>query len=163
MIAIRRSMRQLADLQTGGLQIVTLLDGTMPVPQNTTPYTGKQFEMKGIRTVVQPDMDVMTMVTPEVFGVDGLWEQHTAVVEQKLSIIYKLQRWIQQSWILLMIFPSIWLLYNYICVGFPDVWISALQSLAITGIIYLSKGLIARVMSWAIGRYIRAQLQKYLG
>ena len=163
MIAIQQSIRQLATLQTGGLQIITRLDGTTVAPQNETPYTGKQFEAKGIRTVIQPDMDVMTMLSPEVFAVDGLWEQHTAVVEQKLSIIYKLQRWIQQGWVLLIIFPISWLLYNYIRVGFPDVWRSALESLALAAIIFLFKKLIARGLSWTIGRYLRSQLQKYLG
>jgi len=163
MIAIRQSIRQLAALQMGGLQVITLLDGTTVIPQNETPYIGKQFEAKGIRTVIQPDMDVMTMLSPEVFAMDSLWEQHTAIVEQKLSIIYKLQRWIQQGWILLMIFPISWLLYNYIRVGFPNAWRSALESLALTAIIYLFKRFIARGISWIIGRYLHSQLQKYLG
>ena len=162
MTPIWQSIRQLVALQMGGLQVVTLLDGTTIIPENETAYTGKQFEIKGIRTVVQPDMDVMVMLSPEVLAVDGLWEQHTAVVEQKLSIIYKLQRWIQRSWIILMVFPVSYFIFSYVRIGFPAAWISALESLALSGILYLSRRLISRGVSWTIGRYLHAQLQKYL-
>ncbi len=163
MIAIRQSLRQWVALQTGGLQVVTLLDGTTTtgVPVEEASYTGKHFNQKGIRTVVQPDMDVMIMVSPEVFAIDGLWEQHTAVVQQKLSIIYKLSQWIQQSWLVILLLPTIWLFYNYLRVGFPDVWMAAGQSLLVSGIIYLSRRFIVRGFSWVIGRYLRRQLQKY--
>ncbi len=163
MISMQHRLRQLVALQTGGLQVVTLLDGTTVVPENAPIYTGKRFEQKGIRTVVQPDIDVVTMLSPEVFEVDGLWEQHTAVVEEKLSIIYTLQQWIQQSWLAGLLFPIGWLFYNYIQVGFPDVWLYALESIVIAGIIYLSKQWIARGVTWLVGRYLRAQFQKYLG
>ena len=164
MSTIQQSIRDISELMTGGLQITTGLNGrSLPPPKQSTPYTGKQFEAKGIRTVIQPDMDVMTMLSPEVLGMDGLWEQHMAVVEQKLDSIRNLQQWVQQSWVLLMVFPTAWLLFNYIRVGFPDVLVSALQSAALAGIIYLSKRFIAQVLSWAVGRYLRAQLQKYIG
>ena len=164
MSTIQQSIRDISELMTGGLQITTGLNGrSLPTPEQNTPYTGKQFEAKGIRTVIQPDMDVMTMLSPEVLGMDGLWEQHTAVVEQKLDSIRKVQQWIQQSWMLFMLIPISSILYDYIHVGFPDMWIHALKNLVIAGIIYLLKGWIARGLSWAGGRYLRAQLQKYLG
>ncbi len=164
MSTVRQSIRDISELMTGGLQITTGINGrSLSIPIQNTPYTGKQFEAKGIRTIIQPDMDMMTMLSPEVLGVDGLWETHTAVVEQKLDSIRNVQQWIQQSWMLLMLIPISVLIYDYIHVGFPDVWIHALKSFIIAGIIYLSKGLITRMLSWAGGRYLRAQLQKYLG
>ena len=164
MSTIQQSIRDLSALMTGGLQIITGLDGRpLTVPEQNSPYTGKQFETKGIRTIIQPDMDVMTMLSPEVFGVDGLWEQHTAVVDQKLSIIYKAQRWLQQSWMLFMLIPASLFIYDYNQIDFSDVWVYALKNLIIAGIIYLLKGWIARILSWAGGRYLHAQFQKYLG
>ncbi len=159
MISVQDRLRQLVALQTGGLLVVTLVNGTTITPENAPHYTGRQ---KGIRTVVQPDMDVMTMLSPEVLEIDGLWERHTAVVEEKLSIITTLQQWIQQSWLIGMLFPAIWLFYNSIRVGFPDVWIYALESVVIAGILYLSKRWIARGVMWLVSRYLRAQFQKYL-
>lgn len=163
MINMRQSMRQLAALQVGGLQVITLLDGTTVIPESETTYLGKRFDDKGIRTVIQPDMDVMTMVSPEAFVIDGLWEQHTAVIEHKLSIIYTLQRWIQQSWRLFMIIPSSLFLYDLFTVEFPDTWFVLMRSGIIAFIVYLSRRWIKHGTSWAIRRYLRAQLGKYLG
>ena len=164
MIVNQQSMRDLVELVTGGLQITTGLDGRpLLLPAQTAPYTGKQFNAKGIRTVIQPDMDVMTVLSPEVLAIEGLWEKHTAVIEQKLAIIYTLQRWVQRSWAFFLLFPSIWIIYGYFHIGFPDVWRHALESAVITALIYLSKRWIARGFSWAIGRYLRTQLQKYIG
>lgn len=160
---MQRSMRELVALQTSGLQVITLLDGTTVIPENETLYTGKQFDYKGIRTVIQPDMDVMTMVSPEVFTIDGLWEQHTVVVEQKLSIIYTLQRWIQQSWLLFMIIPASLFLYDAFTIDFPYAWFVLLRSGLVAFVLYLSRRWIKRGTAWAIGRYLRAQLEKYLG
>ncbi len=159
MMSMRDYLQQLIALQTSGIQVVTLMDGTIALPQDEPVYTGKRFEQRGIRTVVQPDMDVMTMLSPDVLEMDGLWERHTAVVHEKLSIIYKTQRWIERSWLFGMPIPLVWLLYNYLHVGLLNMWSHIVESILITAVLYLSKKLIANTAISLLTRYIRKQLR----
>ncbi len=111
----------------GGLQVVTLipeLEGGAAVFSLSSTYQGKIYDQRGIRTTIQFDSDYITTISPEVLAMPELWQRHTDVLREKLSILKKTQFWVGKSWLLFLIYPVYTVIFALMTEGFPGEWLS---------------------------------------
>jgi hypothetical protein len=157
----------------GGLQVVTLivdLEGDTAVPTPYTPYQGKIYDRRGIRTTIQFDSDYVTVMSPEVLAMPELWQRHTAVLRAKLTVLQRMRFWGRQSWLLLLLYP----LYTFISAlmtgDFPEEWLSLTIS-ALSGVMmvlarkWIVRGLrflLLPPLLWAGRWYVQRRFRQFV-
>ena len=53
-----------------------------------------------VKSVIQPDADILTWVSPDVFEDTSIWEIHLGEVRKKFKFAHWLKSFIRKSWIL---------------------------------------------------------------
>lgn len=133
----------------GGLQVVTLTaeragDTAVPIPSSA--YQGKIYDQRGIRTIIQFDSDYVTTFSPEVLVMPELWQRHTAVVQDKLTVLQRMRFWGRQSWLLFLLYPIYTFISALMTGGFPEEWLSLTISALWGVIIVLARKWIVRLL-----------------
>ena len=133
---------------SGGLTIATGMDGVEmeTAVSDTNTYNGKIHDQTGIRTTIQLDSDYVTILSPSVLQHPKLWQQHMTQVNAKLAVLDKLQAWVQNSWVLFLLFPLAWFWSSLLQVNsIQDVWTLVYPTL-LSGVIVLVRKYIPRVL-----------------
>ncbi len=161
----------------GGLQVVTLmpeLEVGTAVFSLPPAYQGKIYDQRGIRTTIQFDSDYVTTMSPEVLAMPELWQRHTDVLQEKLSILKKMQFWVGQSWLLFLIYPVYMVISALMTDGFPGEWLSLTSSahvgMVMGVVIALVRKLIVRFLRalllppvlWAVRWYVQRRFQQFI-
>lgn len=123
-----RDLRDVAEMYTTwGMVIMTGMDGAMRETAVSPPpsaYTGKTYTHTGIRTTIQLSSDYVTTLSTAVLQHPHLWQEHMTYVDTKLSVLDKLRRLAQQSWLLFMLIPLIWFGYDLTRIrSLADAWV----------------------------------------
>lgn len=144
-MGMRRDLHDLVEMfSEGGLQVVTLmadLEGDTAVP---TPYQGKTYDQRGIRTTIQFDSDYVTVLSPEVLAMPELWQRHTAVIQAKLTVLQRVRFWGRQSWLLFLLYPLYTFISTLVSGGFPEEWLSLTINILGGVIVVLARNWIVR-------------------
>ena len=144
-----RDLHHLLEMySSGGLTVATGMDGgeLETAVSDTTTYNGKIHNQTGLRTTIQLDSDYITVLSPSVLQKPQIWQQHMAQVDAKLAVLDKLQVWVQNSWMLFLIFPLAWFGIDLVQVNsIQDVWTLIYPTL-LSGAIVLVRNYIPRVL-----------------
>ena len=173
-MSLRSDLNNLVEMYSaGGLQVVTLLneeDGTTAVSNANRPYDGRTRNQKGVRSIIQPDGDMVTVISPEVLIKPKVWQRHTKTINDKLAVLDKIKQWARQSWVLFLIIPIAWTGYDIVAKGFSEVGFAWLGPIVLSIIIVLAKNrllrilqvlvfpLVMRIVMW----YLQHRLERFL-
>ena len=103
-----------------------------------------------------------------------LWQRHTDVLQEKLSILKKMQFWVGQSWLLFLIYPVYMVISALMTDGFPGEWLSLTSSahvgMVMGVVIALVRKLIVRFLRalllppvlWAVRWYVQRRFQQFI-
>lgn len=111
-----RDLTDLVDMYSeGGLAIVTPLSGestAATAPLLDKEYKGKSEADKGVRTVIQLDADMVTLISEDVLINPEVWQRHTLAVNGKLAVLGTLRTWARRSWVVFLTIPLILATYS---------------------------------------------------
>jgi hypothetical protein len=173
-MSLRSDLNDLVEIYSaGGLQVVTLLsgeDGTTTESGTNRPYDGKSYDQKGMRSIIQPDGDLVTVISPEVLTKPQVWQLHTETIDEKLAVLERLKQWARQSWVLFLIIPITWFGYNMMTKGFVEIGIAWLGPAIISILIVLAKDkflhilqiLVFPLIMRIVMRYLKHRLEQFL-
>jgi hypothetical protein len=104
-MGLRGDFKDLVKIVTdGGLEVVTEMTATGPKGNTSTITTAdekketreerktyKIHDRAGIRTTIQLDADYVTIISREVLTMPELWERHTEILKEKLSVLERVR------------------------------------------------------------------------
>jgi hypothetical protein len=165
-MSIRSDLNDLVEMYSaGGLQVVTLLngeDGTTTESDTNRPYNGKIHDLKGVRSIIQPDGDLVTVISREVLIRPKVWQRHTETIDDKLAVLDKLKQWARQSWVLFLIIPIAWAIYDVKAKGFPEVGFAWLGPIILSLIIALAKKQLLQILQVLVLPLIMRIVMRYI-
>lgn len=165
----RRDLTDLVDMYgEGGLAIVTPLSGeskTAAAPVLDEKYEGKEASEEGVRTILQIDSDMVTIMSEDVLENPDVWLRHTQAVNRKLAVLGRLPIWLRRSWILFLPFSLAPLLVSARYEEIDNLFAWALSGLLATSIGLARKRLmgvvlplVARLATW----YLQRRFQQFI-
>lgn len=108
-MGVIQDMKDIVEMfQDGGILVITFLDAKTKVFRMTTDDYQENIKaianiqdqahhpaIEGIRTSIQLDGDIVTILTPQMIQQNNLWQQHLNVIESKMLLFARLQNWIR--------------------------------------------------------------------
>lgn len=148
-MSLRQDIGELIEMYSaGGMIVLTAGDGTTrsaTAPTLDETYDGKVSDQPGIRTTIQLDMNVITLVSADLANRADVWQRHATAVDARLALIERVQQWARQSWLLFLALPLFWLGSDLMDRQLDTR--SLLASAALSGLLYLGRNLIRKVLA----------------